>query len=60
VHDEVLNALLKRQAEEKAMIKIGGLRKLLTPIDLSSDIRAVQACIKRCDQRKAELEAVHV
>jgi len=59
-HDEVLNALLKRQAEEKAMIKIGGLRKLLTPIDLSSDIRAVQACIKRCDQRKAELEAVHV
>lgn len=54
-HDEVLNALLVRQAEENAMIKIGGNRKLLTPIDLSPDIRAVQACIARCDARKAEL-----
>jgi hypothetical protein len=58
-HEEVLNALLKRQAEEDAMIKIGGTRKLLTPIDLGPDIRAVQACIARCNARKAELEASH-
>lgn len=55
-HDEVLSALLKRQAEEKEMIKIGGLRKLLVPIDLSADIRAVRTCIERCNARKAELE----
>jgi integrase len=58
-HEEVLHALLKRQAEEDAMIKIGGARKLLTPIDLGPDIRAVQACIARCNVRKAELEANH-
>jgi integrase len=56
-HEEVLDALLKRQADEDAMIKIGGARKLLTPIDLGPDIRAVQACIARCITRKAELEA---
>lgn len=58
-HEEVLHALLKRQAEEDAMIKIGGARKLLTPIDLGPDIRSVQACIARCNVRKAELEANH-
>ncbi|MYM39795.1 site-specific integrase [Duganella qianjiadongensis] len=56
-HDEVLNALQKRQAAEDAMIKIGGTRKLLTPIDLGPDIRAVQSCIAKCNVRKAELEA---
>lgn len=54
-HNEVLDALLLRQSEEHAMIKIGGNRKLLSPIDLSPDIRAVQACIARCEARKAEL-----
>lgn len=58
-HEEVLHALLKRQADEIAMIKIGGSRKLLTPIDLGPDIRAVQACIARCNARKAELEENH-
>lgn len=58
-HEEVLLALLKRQAEEQAMIRIGGNRKLLTPIDLGPDIRAVQACIARCTARKSELEAEH-
>jgi integrase len=58
-HDEVLHALLKRQAEENSMIKIGSTRKLLTPIDLGPDIRAVQTCIARCNARKAELEANH-
>jgi len=55
-HDEVLDALLKRQADENATIRIGGSRKLVLPIDLSQDIRAVKACIARCDARKAELE----
>lgn len=55
-HDEVLQALLKRQAAEKAMIKIGGSRKLLIPIDLSEDIRAVQSCIARCNTRMIELD----
>jgi integrase len=58
-HEEVLLALLKRQVEEDAMIKIGGNRRLLTPIDLGPDIRAVQACIARCNARKAELEINH-
>ncbi|WP_129587708.1 site-specific integrase [Herbaspirillum robiniae] len=58
-HEEVLYALVKRQTEEDAMIKIGGARKLLAPIDLGPDIRAVQACIARCNARKAELEANH-
>lgn len=58
-HEEVLHALLKRQSAEDAMIKIGGTRKLLTPIDLAPDIRAVQACIARCNARKAELDANH-
>jgi integrase len=58
-HEEVLYALRKRQAAEDAMIKIGGTRKLLTPIDLGPDIRAVQSCIARCNARKAELEANH-
>lgn len=56
-HAEVLCALRKGQAAEDAMIKIGGSRKLLTPIDLGPDIRAVQACIVRCNARKAELDA---
>lgn len=55
-HDEVLQALLARQAEENAMIRIGGSRRLLTPIDLSADIRAVRACIERCAARQREIE----
>jgi integrase len=55
-HTEVLQALLTRQAEENETIKNGGRRRLLIPIDLSSDIRAVRAAIERCDARRAELE----
>lgn len=58
-HEEVLHALLKRQADEDAMIKIGGTRKLLTPIDLGPDIRAVQACIAHCNARIAHLNENH-
>ncbi|MNR24105.1 hypothetical protein D3C85_1411650 [compost metagenome] len=58
-HHEVLEALLQRQLAEEQMPKIGGLRNLLTPIDLSSDIRAVENCISRCNARKTEQEMNH-
>ncbi|WP_449102418.1 site-specific integrase [Pseudomonas extremaustralis] len=53
-HQEVLEALQQRQTAEEQMLKIGGQRTLLIPIDLSSDIRAVENCIVRCNARKAE------
>ncbi|HHA2013133.1 TPA: hypothetical protein ACOEMP_001015 [Enterobacter hormaechei subsp. hoffmannii] len=55
-HQEVLDALLMRQQAEKESLKVGGLRNILLPIDLSQDIRAVQLCIDLCNARKAELE----
>lgn len=55
-HLEILEALVQRQAAEEQMLRIGGLRNLLIPIDLSSDIRAVENCIARCGARKAERE----
>jgi integrase len=55
-HHEVLEALQQRQAAEEQTLKIGGQRVLLIPIDLSSDIRAVENCIVRCNARKAERE----
>lgn len=55
-HHEVLEALQQRQTAEEQMLKIGGQRILLIPIDLSSDIRAVENCILRCNARKAERE----
>lgn len=55
-HQEVLEALVQRQAAEEQMLKIGGTRNLLMPIDLSSDIRAVENCIAHCYARKAERE----
>lgn len=55
-HREVLEALLQRQAAEGEVLKIGSLRNLLIPIDLSADIRAVKNCIARCNARKAERE----
>lgn len=54
-HGEVLTALLERQAEEEAALKIGGQRNLLIPIDLSADIYAVTNCISRCNVRQQEL-----
>lgn len=54
-HEEVLEALTLRQAEEKQALRIGGARNLLIPIDLSADIHAVQNCIERCKARKAEI-----
>lgn len=55
-HQEVLDALVYRQAAEKQTLKIGSPRNLLIPIDLSADIRAVENCIARCNARKAERE----
>jgi integrase len=55
-HHEVLEALVQRQNAEEHMLKIGGPRNLLIPIDLSADIRAVKNCIARCYIRKAEQE----
>ena len=55
-HHEVLEALVQRQAAEDQVLKIGGPRNLLIPIDLSADIRAVKNCIARCSTRKAERE----
>ena len=46
----------QRQAAEEQVLKIGGPRNLLIPIDLSADIRAVENCIARCNARKAERE----
>ncbi|MDH4610426.1 site-specific integrase [Pseudomonas sp. BN102] len=54
-HYEVLKALHFRQAEEKRALRIGGSRVLMVPIDLTSDIRAVENCINRCENRKSEL-----
>lgn len=54
-HGEVLIALKNRQEEENQLLRIGGARELLTPIDLSADIIAVQNCIDRCQSRKIEL-----
>lgn len=55
-HQEVLEALIQRQAAEEQALKIGGMRNLLIPIDLSADIRAVENCIARCNARNAEKE----
>lgn len=54
-HEEVLDALNYRQAQENAVVmKSGSMRKLLIPIDLSDDIRAVERCIALCKAQKAK------
>lgn len=55
-HEEVLEALLKRQEAENEIITYGGQRNLLIPIDLSADISAVERCIKLCNTRKNTLK----
>jgi len=55
-HQEVLDALEQRQKAEQQALKIGGLRNILIPIDLSSDINAVKNCIARCNARIAARE----
>lgn len=54
-HEEVLDALKYRQAQEQAVvIKSGSMRDLLIPIDLSDDIRAVERCIALCKAKREE------
>lgn len=55
-HTEVLDSLNQRQNAENQNIKIGGQRRLILPIDLTADIKAVENCIARCEARKAERE----
>lgn len=54
-HEEVLEALIYRQAQELAVIKPGSMRNLLNPIDLSPDIRAVERCIALCKAKREEM-----
>jgi hypothetical protein len=54
-HEEVLEALIYRQAQELAVIKPGSMRNLLNPIDLSADIRAVERCIALCKAKKEQM-----
>lgn len=51
-HEEVLEALLYRQDQEQSVVKAGSMRKLLIPIDLSPDIRAVERCIALCKAKR--------
>ncbi|MEJ5905595.1 site-specific integrase [Pseudomonas kermanshahensis] len=54
-HEEVLDALRYRQAQEQALImKSGSMRDLLIPIDLSGDIRAVERCITQCKIKRGD------
>lgn len=53
-HEEVLEALIYRQAQEQAVIKPGSMRNLLNPIDLSADIRAVERCIALCKVKREQ------
>ncbi|TDV37504.1 hypothetical protein EDF87_12540 [Pseudomonas helmanticensis] len=53
-HEEVLEALRYRQAQEQEVIKPGSLRNLLIPIDLSTDIRAVERCIALCKAKREQ------
>lgn len=55
-HQEVLDALERRQAAEEQVLKIGSPRNLLISIDLSADIRAVKNCIEHCNARNAKRE----
>jgi integrase len=55
-HQEVLNALEERQAAEQDVLKFGGTRNILIPIDLSADIHAVKSCIERCNASNAQRE----
>lgn len=53
-HEEVLEALIYRHAQEQAVIKPGSMRNLLNPIDLSDDIRAVERCIALCRAKRED------
>lgn len=51
-HEEVLARLLKRQEEENNIFLKSKSRRLLTPLQLDKDIRAVETVIALCKQRR--------
>ncbi|MNZ30127.1 hypothetical protein D3C78_473850 [compost metagenome] len=53
-HEEVLEILLFRQAQENEIVKLGSQRNALIPIDLSADIRAVERCIQLCKAKREQ------
>jgi integrase len=53
-HEEVLEILLFRQAQENDVVKLGSQRNALIPIDLSNDIRAVERCIELCKIKREQ------
>lgn len=53
-HEEVLEVLLFRQAQENEIVKLGSQRNALIPIDLSADIRAVERCIQLCKAKREQ------
>jgi len=55
-HNEVLERLLERQKLENEVPLTGQSRRLLVPVQLKKEIRAVRTVIELCDKRKIELE----
>lgn len=55
-HEEVLIRLIDRQEEENNIHLPSKSRRILAPLQLDKDIRAVKTVIALCEKRKAELE----
>lgn len=55
-HEEVLIRLVDRQEEENNIHLPSKSRRMLAPLQLDKDIRAVKTVIALCEKRKAELE----
>ncbi|WP_095124680.1 site-specific integrase [Pseudomonas sp. Irchel s3a12] len=55
-HEEVLIRLIDRQEEENNIHLPSKSRRMLAPLQLDKDIRAVKNVIALCEKRKAELE----
>ncbi|WP_247841545.1 hypothetical protein [Pseudomonas sp. MWU12-3103b] len=55
-HEEVLIRLIDRQEEENNIHLPSKSRRMLAPLQLDKDIRAVKTVIALCEKRKAELE----
>ncbi|MBB6157403.1 integrase [Pseudomonas sp. JAI115] len=54
-HEEVLIRLIDRQEEENNIHLPSKSRRMLAPLQLDKDIRAVKTVIALCEKRKAEL-----
>jgi integrase len=58
-HEEVLQRLLQRQQMENEVPLVGQGRRLLVPIQLEREIRAVRIVVEICEKRKTELEQIN-